>query len=121
MEKADNIVAIKFMEKWSDLGSWDSVWKETHQDDNGVSISQNAHAFECKNTLLRSESSSQQIVGLGLKDIIAIAMPDAVLIADKSRSQDVKKVVSELKYKGISQSELSSRDHRPWGWFESLA
>lgn len=121
MEKADNIVAIKFMEKWSDLGSWDSVWKETHQDDNGVSISQNAHAFECKNTLLRSESSSQQIVGLGLKDIIAIAMPDAVLIADKSRSQDVKKVVSELKYKGISQSEVSSRDHRPWGWFESLA
>ena len=64
---------------------------------NGVVLSKNAHAIDCKNTLLRSESNSQEIVGLGLEDIVAISMPDAVLVANKNKSQDVKKVVEYLK------------------------
>ena len=52
MEKAKNLVAIPYSSGWSDLGNWSSVWKESKQDDNGVALSQNAHAIECKNTLL---------------------------------------------------------------------
>ena len=107
MEKAKNLVAIPYSSGWSDLGNWDSVWKESKQDDNGVALSQNAHAIECKNTLLRSDSTNQEIVGLGLEDIVAISMPDAVLVANKNKSQDVKKVVEYLKSKNISQSEES--------------
>ena len=70
--------------------------------------------------MLRSECVDQQIVGLGLNNIIAIAMPDAVLIAQKNRVQDVKKVVDYLKIKNIQQAESHPKDFRPWGWFESL-
>jgi mannose-1-phosphate guanylyltransferase/mannose-6-phosphate isomerase len=121
MEKAKNLVAIPYSSGWSDLGNWDSVWKEAKQDDNGVALSQNAHAIECKNTLLRSDSKNQQIVGLGLEDIVAISMQDAVLVANKNKSQDVKRVVEYLKSENISQSEEFIKDYRPWGSFEILS
>ena len=121
MEHADNLTAVPFTSHWSDLGEWNSVWAEQNQDHNGVATSANATAIDCTNTLLRSESDTQQIVGLGLKDIIAIAMPDAVLVVQKDRVQDVKKVVEKLKLKGVSQAEIFPKDHRPWGWFETLA
>ena len=59
-------------------------------------------------------------MGLGLDSIIAVAMKDAVLVADKSRSQDVKIAVEQLKSEGAPQAEQFPKDHRPWGWFESL-
>ena len=121
MEKADNLVAIAYSAGWSDLGDWDAVWQDSEQDKNGVALSENAHAIECKNTLLRSESENQQIIGLGLENIIAVAMPDAVLVCHKDKAQEVKKVVAQLKSLNVPQAEISSKDHRPWGWFESLA
>jgi mannose-1-phosphate guanylyltransferase / mannose-6-phosphate isomerase len=121
MEKARNLVAVPYFSKWSDLGGWDAVWSESKTDASGNATSDTAHAIECSNSLLRSESSSQQIVGIGLTDIIAIAMPDAVLVAPKNRAQDVKKAVELLRAKDIAQAEIFTKDHRPWGWFESLA
>jgi len=121
MEKAQNLVAVPYASKWSDLGGWDAVWSESEPDALGNVTSQTAHAIECSNSLLRSESSGQQLVGIGLNDIMAIAMPDAVLIAPKERAQDVKKAVELLKSKDIAQAEIFPKDHRPWGWFESLA
>ena len=120
MEKADNLVAVAYTSKWSDLGGWDAVWTETDKDENGNAVSDAAHAIECENSLLRSENHLQQLVGLGLENIIAIAMPDAVLVAHKDRAQDVKKVVDRLKEQSITQAEIFPKDHRPWGWFESL-
>ena len=61
-----------------------------------------------------------ELMGLGLEDIIAIAMPDAVLVAHKNRVQDIKVVVSTLKAVGVAHAEAFPKDHRPWGWFESL-
>ena len=121
MEKANNLVAVPYASKWSDLGGWDAVWSECNPDASGNVTSQTAHAIECSNSLLRSESRSQQVVGIGLNDMIAIAMPDAVLVAPKERAQDVKKAVELLKSKDIAQAEIFPKDHRPWGWFESLA
>ena len=121
MEKAQNLVAVPYASKWSDLGGWDAVWAESKQDALGNVTSETAHAIECSNSLLRSESSGQQIVGIGLNDIMAIAMPDAVLIAPKERAQYVKKAVEMLKSNDILQAEIFPKDHRPWGWFESLA
>tara|TARA_B100001057_G_scaffold354877_1_gene356870 strand:+ start:4319 stop:5746 length:1428 start_codon:yes stop_codon:yes gene_type:complete len=121
MEKSKNLVAIPYYSSWSDLGSWDSVWRETKKDQHGVALSHNAHSIDCENTLLRSENDNQQIVGLGLKDIVAIAMPDAVLVSNKNKSQTVRSVVEHLKIKNISQAEDHPKEHRPWGWFESLA
>jgi mannose-1-phosphate guanylyltransferase / mannose-6-phosphate isomerase len=121
MEKAKNLVAVPFKSKWSDLGGWDAVWAESTPDVKGNVTSAGAHAINCSDTLLRSESSNQQIVGIGLDNIIAVAMPDAVLVARKDRSQEVKKAVEILNFHGASQGAVFPKDHRPWGWFESLA
>lgn len=120
MEKADNLSVVPFSDGWSDLGGWDAVWLATEPDANGVVAQENATAIDCEDTLLRSEAAGLEVVGIGLKDIITVAMPDAVLVADKSRAQDVKKAVAALKEKGANQASMFPKDHRPWGWFESL-
>lgn len=121
MERAKNLVVVPFSAGWSDLGGWDAVLQEMDRDDRGVATSSNAHAIDCEDTLLRSESASLELVGLGLKNIIAVAMPDAVLVAHKDRAQDVKSVIEKLKAEGVQQAEVFPKDYRPWGWFEVLA
>ena len=120
MEQAQNLSAVPFSAGWSDLGGWDAVWREMQPDGQGVATGGPATAIDCHETLLRSEDSAQEIVGIGLENIVAVAMPDAVLIADKSRAQEVKNAVRALKTKGASQAEQLPRDYRPWGWYESL-
>ena len=120
MEKAFNLVAIPLNTAWSDLGGWDSVWKEQPADENGVVTTGAATSISCEDTLLYSGSDSLELVGLGLKNIVAVALSDAVLVANKDKAQDVKHVVAALKEKGVIQAEQSTKDHRPWGWFESL-
>ncbi|HPD93667.1 MAG: mannose-1-phosphate guanylyltransferase/mannose-6-phosphate isomerase [Rhodobacter sp.] len=121
MEKADNLAVVPYGGAWSDLGGWEAVWREAGPNATGVVTKGPAQAIDCTDTLLRSESTGQELVGIGLTDIIAVAMPDAVLVAHKSRAQEVRKAVSALKAKGSPQAETFPRDHRPWGWFESLA
>ncbi len=121
MERAENISVMPYSGRWSDLGGWDAVWREAEQDERGVVLSGQATALDCDNTLLRSEDDSQELIGLGLKDTVVVAMKDAVLVADSSRAQDVKDVVEVLKTKSAKQAEAFPRDHRPWGWFETLA
>lgn len=120
MERADNLTVVPFGAGWSDLGGWDAVWREANPDARGVVTHGAATAIDCDGSLLRSEDPAQELVGIGLKDIIAVAMPDAVLVADAKRGQDVKLAVSALKEKGARQATDFPRDHRPWGWFESL-
>lgn len=121
MERAKNLSVVPFDGGWSDLGGWDAVWRESPESTDGVATSGNATSIDCENTLLRSENKNLEIVGIGLKNIAAIAMPDAVLVADMSCAQDVKKAVAALKTKGAKQAEQFPRDHRPWGWFETLS
>ena len=87
----------------------------------GIVKTQNVTEIDCHNVLLRSENGNQHLVGLGLKDIVAIAMSDAVLVTHKDCVQDVKQVVAKLKINSIQQAEVFPKDHRPWGWFEILA
>ena len=121
MEKAQNLVVVPFSNGWTDLGGWNAVWQEMGPDENGVAVSEHAHAIECEDTLLRSETDTLEIVGVGLKGILAVAMPDAVLIARKDDTKNIKMVVDMLKSKEVKQAEILPKDHRPWGWFETLA
>lgn len=120
MEHADNVSVVRFDGQWSDLGSWQAVWQGSDQDGDGNALSARATAFDCKNTLLRSESDQIEVVGIGLDNIVAIAMRDAVMVADMSDSQNVKKAVSVLKERKAMQAVQLPVDHRPWGWYETL-
>lgn len=121
LENAKNIAAIPMTSKWSDLGDWHSVWRENQKDENGIAHSGSVTVIDCHNSLLRAEDDNQELVGIGLKNIVAIAMPDAVLIADISDAQNVKIAVEKLKERNSVQAEQFPQQHRPWGWIESLS
>jgi mannose-1-phosphate guanylyltransferase/mannose-6-phosphate isomerase len=121
MEKADNLQVMPFSDGWSDLGDWEALRRITNKDEHGNALVGEATSVECENSLLWSTTEGQELVGIGLENIIAVAMPDAVLVADRRRVQDVKAAVTALQEKGAKQADHFTRDHRPWGWFDSLA
>jgi len=121
MEKAHNISVVPYVGRWSDLGGWDAVRREMGPDENGVAVSGHATAIDCENTMLRSEAEGLAVVGIGLKNILVVATSDAILVADASRAQDVKRAIPALKGGGHRQAEEFPRDYRPWGWYETLA
>ena len=121
MERASNLSVMPYRGSWSDLGDWQAIWREGDTDGNGVVTNGPATAIDCKNTLLQATNETQELVAMGLEDIIAVAMPDAVLVVHRDRAQDVKIAVNELKSKGATQAENLLRDYRPWGWYESIA
>ena len=121
MENAPNLSVMPYGGYWSDLGDWQAIWREGEADSFGIVADGPSTALDCSNTLLLATSETQELVGIGLKDIIAVAMPDAVLVAHSDRTQDVKTAVAKLKSKGVAQAENLPRDYRPWGWYESIA
>ncbi|MEI4473744.1 mannose-1-phosphate guanylyltransferase/mannose-6-phosphate isomerase [Frigidibacter sp. MR17.24] len=116
MEKAANVAAVPVDCGWNDLGSWDALI-EPGQD---VTTHGAVTAIDVTGSYLRSEEPGVHMVGLGLKDVVAVATRDAVLIADRSRLQEVKTAVALLKQAGAPQAEDYPRFHRPWGWYETL-
>lgn len=121
MEKAANLSVMPFAGHWSDLGGWEAIWQEAGPDASGNVQCGATTAIDCRDTLLRSEAEGLQLVGIGLEGIIAVAMPDAVLVARKGEAQRVKEAVAALKSAGARQATAFNRDFRPWGWYESLA
>lgn len=124
MEKADNLTVVRFSGRWSDLGGWDAVWRESlgaQPSAEGVVADRNSTAIDCRDVLLRSDDDDVQVVGIGLSDVMVVATGDAVLVADKARAQDVRQAVTALKKRNRKQAVAFPRDHRPWGWFETLA
>ncbi|WP_411839184.1 mannose-1-phosphate guanylyltransferase/mannose-6-phosphate isomerase [Paracoccus sp. ME4] len=124
MEKASNLTVVRFSGRWSDLGGWDAVWREAlgqTPSDQGVVTDARSTAIDCRDVLLRSDSDEVEVVGIGLTDVMVVATSDAVLVADRGRAQDVRLAVSALKTRKAKQAEAFPRDHRPWGWFETLA
>lgn len=124
LEKADNLSVVRFSDHWSDLGGWDAIWREQLDgapSEEGIVADDHSTAIDCENVLLRSQDKGTEIVAIGLKDVMVVATDDAVLVAGMDRAQDVKKAVSALKDKQARQAESFLRDHRPWGWFETLA
>ena len=121
MEKADGLWVMPYRGSWSDLGGWEAIWGESVKDGDGVASQGPVTALDCRNSLLRSEDDGITLVGIGLEDIVAVATPDAVLIARKSECQKVKDVVARLRQQHARQADAFRLDHRPWGWFECLS
>lgn len=124
LEKAANLSVVRYSGHWSDLGGWDAVWRETQAataPERGAVVDDRSTAIDCDNVLLRSQDEGIEVVGIGLKDVMVVSTKDAVLVAVMDRAQDVRKAVSALKSKGARQAETFLRDHRPWGWYETLA
>lgn len=120
MEKAERVMAVPLNCGWSDLGAWDALWAIAEPDLAGNVRLGDVTAIDCANSYLRADESGMALVGLGLQDVVAVAMRDAVLVADKARAQEVKGLVDTLRAAEKPQADTYPRFHRPWGWYETL-
>ena len=103
---------------WSDVGSWSSLWELGKQDPNG-NVSVGATILEdTHNSYIHSERAI--VTTLGVDNLVVVETPDAILIADKSRTQDVGRLVARLKETNRTEHAQHIRNHRPWGYFETL-
>ena len=103
---------------WNDLGAWDAVWQVAEKDADGNAALGDAMVRDSRNTLVHATS---RLVGVvGVQDVMVIETADAVLVADRARSQDVKKIVATLEAQGRSEKSLHRKVHRPWGWYDSI-
>jgi mannose-1-phosphate guanylyltransferase/mannose-6-phosphate isomerase len=103
---------------WSDLGAWDAVWSVLAKDAQGNAHQGDVLSADTHNTLVHASSRLVSLVGV--KDLIVIETADAVLVADKSRSQDVKHIVTQLQQTKREEYTLHRKVHRPWGWYDSI-
>ncbi|MGO0790208.1 mannose-1-phosphate guanylyltransferase/mannose-6-phosphate isomerase [Herbaspirillum seropedicae] len=103
---------------WSDLGAWDAVWNALDKDEDGNAHLGDVLTCDSRNTLVHASSRLVSLVGVD--DLIVVETADAVLVADKSRSQDVKHIVNALQQKNRNESATHRKVHRPWGWYDSI-
>ncbi|MFN5254451.1 MAG: mannose-1-phosphate guanylyltransferase/mannose-6-phosphate isomerase [Limnohabitans sp.] len=103
---------------WNDLGAWDAVWNVLPKDENGNAHIGDVLSTHTSNTLVHASSRLVSLVGVS--DLIVVETPDAVLVADKARSQDVKHIVNQLQTTNREEHTLHRKVHRPWGWYDSI-
>jgi mannose-1-phosphate guanylyltransferase/mannose-6-phosphate isomerase len=103
---------------WSDLGAWDAVWNVLPKDKQGNAHSGDVLSTDSRNTLVHASSRLVSLVGVS--NLVIIETADAVLVADKTRSQDVKYIVSQLVQLKREEQTLHRKVHRPWGWYDSI-
>jgi mannose-1-phosphate guanylyltransferase / mannose-6-phosphate isomerase len=103
---------------WNDLGAWDAVWQVAPKDAAGNAALGDALVADSRNTLVHATSRLVSLVGVD--NLMVIETPDAVLVADRERSQDVKKIVAALEAQGRGEKNLHRKVHRPWGWYDSI-
>ena len=103
---------------WNDLGAWEAVWQVGQQDVNGNVSSGDTLLSDTKNSLVHA--SSRLVSAVGLENIVIIETADAVLVADRSKSQDVKNIVTQLEAQQREEKNLHRKVARPWGWYDSV-
>jgi mannose-1-phosphate guanylyltransferase/mannose-6-phosphate isomerase len=112
------IKMVRLDADWNDLGAWDAVWNVLPKDDQGNAHLGDVLTTDSRNTLVHASSRLVSLVGV--ENLIVIETPDAVLVADKARSQDVKHIVTQLQAAKREQHTLHRKVHRPWGWYDSI-
>ena len=117
-EKTDKAYVLPLDCGWDDIGNWGSLWNISKKDLDGNSIKGKVLAKETQNSLIRSEE--KLVVTLGLKEVIIVDTKDAVLIANKTYSQEIKNIVSILNNKKLKEGKHHKKVHRPWGFYESI-
>ena len=118
MEKTEHAVVVPLNAKWNDVGAWNSVWDVSQKDENGNSIRGDVIAQDTHDSLIHAES--RLVSTLGLKNIVVIETADAVLVADQSKVQEIKKIVEKLKSTHRSEVDQHRKVYRPWGSYDSI-
>lgn len=118
MEKTDSAMVVPLDADWSDVGCWASLHELERGEGDGNVLLGDVLAEDTTNSYVRSES--RLVAAVGMDGCIIVETSDAVLVADKSRAQDVKKIVERLKQADREEHEFHRRVHRPWGFYEGV-
>ena len=118
MERTERGAVMPLECGWSDLGSWRALWQVSPKDKADNVLLGKVVAHDVRGSYLRGEG--RIIAALGLENIVVVETPDAVLVADRDRVQDIKLLVDKLAEKHLAATECGVRDYRPWGEFETL-
>jgi mannose-1-phosphate guanylyltransferase len=118
MEKSGRIAMVPGEFGWSDMGSWKAVADEFERDASGNSLSGDVIMADCAGT--HAQSEDRLIAAVGLRDVVIVDTPDALLVCDKQATQKVKEVVAELQRRGHDAHKLHRTVMRPWGAYTTL-
>lgn len=118
MERTHHAAVVPADLGWSDVGSWDALWQTAPKDGAGNVAKGPVELVETSGSYVRSEGMLTAV--LGLRDVVVVVTDDAVLAMPRSRAQDVKRVVEQLKARGAKQAVEHRRMYRPWGHYEGL-
>ena len=118
MEKTSLAAVVPVEMGWSDIGSWSALWETGAQDASGNVVLGDVISVDTRNCYIRAETGL--VATLGVDDLIIVDTGDVLLVADRNRVQDVKKIVERIAADGRSEHQLHNRVHRPWGFYESL-
>lgn len=119
MERTQKAAVLPIDVGWNDVGSWSSLWEIAEHDAEGNYARGTAIMQDASGLYVHSERSL--VAAIGVKDLVIVDTPDALLVADKARAQDVSKIVARLKSEGRREHEQHVRNYRPWGFFETLS
>ena len=111
-------VVIPLKAGWSDVGAWEALWKVLPKDAQGNVTQGDVLLHDSRNTLAISEK--RLIACVGVDDLVVVETADAILIAHKNKTQDVKKIVDQLKAAGRTEGQIHRKVFRPWGWYDSV-
>jgi len=118
MEFHDNIAVVPFKGQWSDVGSWGAIADLTPPDAQGNRIDGQGLAYQSANTYIYARH--RPVVALGIENLLIIDTVDAVLIAHRDNSEQVRDVVEKLEDGRFSQAATHRKVNRPWGWYDSI-
>ncbi len=118
MEKTKKAVVVPLEAGWSDVGSYSALWDVLEQDENHNVVQGDVINIETTNSYICSQN--KLIATLGLDNLVVVDTPDAVLVADKSKVQLVKQVVTQLKQENRPESDFHRKVYRPWGNYDSI-
>ncbi|MDV2077684.1 mannose-1-phosphate guanylyltransferase/mannose-6-phosphate isomerase [Marinobacter xestospongiae] len=119
MEKTRDAVVVPLDAGWSDVGSWSALWEIQPQDEHGNVCRGDVITEDVSGSYIHSES--RLIAALGVDDHVIVETDDVVLVADRSRVQEVKKLVAKVKASGRLEHRFHKKVHRPWGTYEGVA
>jgi len=118
MEKTADAVVVPLDAGWSDVGSYSALWEVCEQDAAKNVIKGDVIAHDTSNSYLHSQN--KLVATLGVDNLVVIDTPDAVLIANKDKVQNVKEIVNELKVQQRPEAKLHREVYRPWGKYDSV-
>ena len=118
MEHTDKAMMIPLDAYWNDVGSWSALWQVAEKDSDGNAIYGDVVAKYTSNSTVFSQS--RLVATIGVRDLVVVETPDAVLVSDREHAQYVKELVNHLRAQGRMQAEHHRKVYRPWGWYDSI-